>query len=87
MALYTGPMQCFCNAEKKLKHKKSEVYELKNDDGKVVVAEPICLKYRNDKFFSKMLALSITVIIIVINTILKACVVALVGWIGEDTIS
>jgi hypothetical protein len=34
-----------------------------------------------------MLALSITVIIIVINTILKKCVVGLVSWIGEDTIS
>jgi len=59
--------------EKKLKHKKAEVYELKSDDGKVIMAEPICLKYRNDKFFSKMLALSITVIIIVINTILNMC--------------
>lgn len=87
VALYTGPMQCFCVMEKKLKHKKAEVYELKNDDGKVIAAEPICLKYRNDQFFSKMLALSITVIIIVINTILKKCVVGLVSWIGEDTIS
>lgn len=87
VALYTGPMQCFCVMEKKLKHKKAEVYELKNDDGKVVAAEPICLKYRNDQFYSKMLGLSITVIIIVINTILKKCVVALVSWIGEDTIS
>lgn len=87
VALYTGPMQCFCVMEKKLKHKKAEVYELKDDDGKVKAAEPICLKYRNDQFFSKMLALSITVIIIVINTILKLCVVGLVGWIGEDTIS
>jgi hypothetical protein len=34
--------------EKKLKHKKAEVYELKNDDGKVIASEPICLKYRND---------------------------------------
>ena len=35
VALYTGPMQCFCVMEKKLKHKKAEVYELKNDEGKV----------------------------------------------------
>lgn len=87
VALYTGPMQCFCVAEKRLKHKKDEVYELKDEAGKVVAAEPICLKYRNDKFFSKMLALSITVIIITINTILKQCVVLLVSWIGEDTVS
>jgi hypothetical protein len=34
-----------------------------------------------------MLALSITVIIIAINTILKKAVVELVSWIGEDTVS
>lgn len=42
VALYTGPMQCFCNQEKKLKHKKAEFYELK-EDGKVVFREQICL--------------------------------------------
>jgi len=39
VALYTGPLQCFCAAEKKLKHKKSEFYELKNDEGKVTFRE------------------------------------------------
>lgn len=87
VALYTGPMQCFCNAEKKLKHKKSEFYELKNDEGKVTYREQICLQYALDKRNAKLLALSITVIIIVINTVLKLLVVALVGWIGEDTVS
>lgn len=43
VALYTGPMQCFCMAEKKAKHKKSEYYELKNDEGKVTYREQICL--------------------------------------------
>jgi hypothetical protein len=87
VALYTGPMQCFCNAEKKLKHRKSEYYELKNDEGKVTYREQICLQYANDKRNAKLLALSVTVIIIVINTVLKKMVVALVGWIGEDTVS
>jgi hypothetical protein len=87
VALYTGPMQCFCNAEKKLKHKKSMYYELKNDEGKVTFREQICLQYALDKRNAKLLALSITVIIIVINTVLKKMVVALVGWIGEDTVS
>lgn len=34
-----------------------------------------------------MLALSITGIIIGINVVLKLCVVLLVSWIGEDTVS
>jgi hypothetical protein len=37
--LYTGPMQCFCTQENKLKHKKSEYYELKDESGKVTFKE------------------------------------------------
>jgi hypothetical protein len=87
VALYTGPMQCFCDSERKTKHKKSEVYELKDADGKVLFGEPICLHYINDKKLAKLLALSITVIVVVINAILKKIVVLLVSWIGEDTVS
>jgi hypothetical protein len=36
VALYTGPMQCFCVAEKKSKHKKDEMYQLKDDSNKVI---------------------------------------------------
>jgi hypothetical protein len=35
-------------AEKKLKHKKDEVYVLKDDSGKVVAEERICKRYRDD---------------------------------------
>lgn len=87
VALYTGPMQCFCDAERKSKHKKNELYELKDADNKVIFKEPICLHYINDKKLAKLLALSITVIVVVINAILKKIVVALVSWIGEDTVS
>lgn len=89
VALYTGPMQCFCDAERKSKHKKNELYELrdKEEPNKVIFKEPICLHYINDKKLAKLLALSITVIVIVINAILKKIVVALVSWIGEDTVS
>lgn len=38
MPLYTGPMQCFCTQESKLKHSKNEYYELK-EKGKVVLNE------------------------------------------------
>jgi len=37
--------------------------------------------------FSKILALSVTVVVVAVNTIIKKVVVALVGWIGEDTVS
>lgn len=36
---------------------------------------------------SKILALSVTVIVVSVNVILKKAVVALVSWIGEDTVS
>lgn len=80
--LFTGPMQCFCQNEKKTKHKKAEIYELKDDGGNVIFSDPICLRYRNDQFLSKMLALSVTVIVVGVNVILKLIVVKLVGWVG-----
>jgi len=86
-SLCTPAPCCFCDSERKTKHKKSEVYELKDADGKVLFGEPICLHYINDKKLAKLLALSITVIVVVINAILKKVVVLLVSWIGEDTVS
>ena len=86
MPLYTGPMQCFCTQESKLKHKKDEYYELKKR-GKVVFNEQICLQIQNDKILSKILALSVTGIVVAVNVILKQFVVELVGWIGVDTVS
>lgn len=44
---------------------------MKNEDGKVDFNQPICLTYRNDQFYSKVLALSITGIIVGINIVLK----------------
>lgn len=41
--LFSGPMQCFCIAEKKAKHKKREFYEMKDAEGKVIFNEQICL--------------------------------------------
>jgi hypothetical protein len=41
----------------------------------------------NDKILAKILALSATVIVVGINVIIKKIVVALVAWIGEDTVS
>jgi hypothetical protein len=86
VALYTGPMQCFCQAERKLGHKKSEEYILLNEDKKPVFKEKICEQYFNDKLLAKVLALSITGIIVGINLVLKLMVVMLVEWIGEDTV-
>lgn len=69
-----------------MKHKKTEYYELKKE-GKVEFREQICLQYQNDKLLSKILALSVTVIVVGVNVILKKIVVLLVSWIGEDTVS
>jgi len=70
-----------------MKHKKAEFYEQKSSDGKVIFRDQICLKYMNDKIIAKILALSVTVIVVGVNVILKKIVVALVAWIGEDTVS
>lgn len=85
--LFTGPMQCFCINEKNTKHKKTEYYELKDGDGTVKFKEQICRQYQDDKLLSKILALSVTGIVVTVNVILKKIVVFLVSWIGEDTVS
>lgn len=72
---------------KKTKHKKGEFYELKGDNDKTVYREQICLQYQNDKKLAKILALSVTGIVVTVNVILKKIVVLLVSWIGEDTVS
>ena len=85
MPLYTGPFQCFCKHQKQTEHSKNANYELRNADGKVVFSEPICQIYQGDLFKSKLLGLSITLIIIFINMMLRKAILALVKWIGEDT--
>lgn len=87
MALYTGPMQCFCIAEKKDGKKKTEYYTLKDKRGGISFQGQICLEYSNDQLKSKLYGLSITVIIVVINQILKKGIIDMVSWIGIDTLS
>jgi hypothetical protein len=52
--------------------------------GKDVV---ICEEYFYDKYYSKFLGSSISIIIIVVNLILKTAIIRLIQWIGEDTVS
>lgn len=87
MALYYGPMQCFCKAEAKAGKSKSQVYSLFDDKGKKTYSVDICLDYSNDKKMSKLYGLSITGIIICINVILKKLILKMVKWIGFATIS
>jgi len=53
------------------------------------VTEPtaICNTYFGDKSFSTNLGTGISFIIIGINLILKNLIIALITWIGEDTVS
>jgi len=77
-------MQCFCNYEHKHGVKKDHVYE-KVKNSEVVFSEPICKQYANDLLWSKILGQSIAFIIIAVNLILKAVIIQLCFWIGEDT--
>lgn len=60
---------------------------MKDEKGNVKYTEQICLVYSNDKKMAKLYGLSITVIIISINVILKKLIVRMFGWIGFDTVS
>ena len=81
---FEGTMQCFCNNEHKHGVKKDFVYE-KTKDKEVIFSEPICKQYSDDLLWSKILGQSIAFIIIAVNLILKAVIIQLCFWIGEDT--
>lgn len=81
---FEGTMQCFCNYEKRRGVKKDQVYE-KTKNSEVIFSEPICKQYANDLLWSKILGQSIAFIIIAVNLILKAVIIQLCFWIGEDT--
>jgi hypothetical protein len=59
--------------------------------GKPLQEEPketaVCENYFKDKTNSKNLGTLISFIIIGVNTILKNVIIALITWIGEDTVS
>ena len=47
----------------------------------------MCEKYDNDQIMSFILGNSITIVIIVVNTILKEIIILMVCWIGEESFS
>lgn len=47
----------------------------------------MCKQYFSDKLMSKILGTSIGFIIIAVNIVLKTCIIKLITWIGEDTVS
>lgn len=49
--------------------------------------EPICQNVRTDKFYSFVLGISISFVIVIMNTVLKIVVVEAIKFIGDDTIS
>lgn len=86
MTLYTGPLQCFCKAEKKRKESISKEYEL-TEHGLIIFNEPICYNVREDKYWSSVLSVSISFIVVGMNIILRYAVMYLVQWVGDDSLS
>jgi len=61
-----------------------------NEDGTVTTSDEeiqVCDQYFRDVTVSKVLGTSIGFIIIAVNLILKTSIIALITWIGEDTVS
>lgn len=63
-------MQCFCQNQSKKGVKKEFVYTLTDKVGAVLFSEPICQQFLKDMLVSKILSMSIPLIIIVWNLIL-----------------
>ena len=85
---YTGPMQCFCKAERQDNHKSSELYTLTDQkSGEETFSGPICQQYFTDILVSKILGQSVSFIVVGFNIILKYTIMFMVFYIGEETAS
>ena len=74
---YTGYVQCFCN-DRAAENDPSDLgYGSEN--------YPVCQEYMDTKLPNFLASNSITVIITVINIIIKIVTVKLISWIGYDT--
>ena len=89
---FAGIMQCFCDREKKENGQKATEEKIFNIVQTVNGTEQetevqVCKQLYEDKAKSAKVGGSISLIIIVINLILKEIIIRLITWIGEDTIS
>jgi hypothetical protein len=84
---FTGPMQCFCKAEKADGHSSSEVYSFTDVKSSETFSEPICRNFFIDMLIAKVFGQSISIVVILINVILKYTIMYMVLWIGEETSS
>lgn len=84
---FTGPLQCFCQQQKKQDHPNDEIYTLLDANKQPVYQGPICDEYFRDIIISKLLGISIGFIIVGVNVVLKKVIIKLVKWIGYDTYS
>jgi hypothetical protein len=83
-------MACFCDKEKEdKKDPENKNFTItRNDDGTEVTEDvKVCKQYFEDKAYSAKLGGGISLVIVVINLILKTVIIELITWIGEDTIS
>jgi hypothetical protein len=86
IALYTGPLQCFCREEKRRRRPIATQYELR-EKGVLVFQEPICYNVREDQYWSAVLSVSISFIVVGMNIVLRYAVMYLVQWVGDDSLS
>ena len=64
---FSGALMCFCEREQELGARKDKIYEFANSKGEKKIAEPICLQYSNDVFWSGIIGYAISFIVIAIN--------------------
>ena len=73
-------MQCFCNYHKELGDSPSKAYT--NSKGEQYT---FCSNYYRDNMISKILGQSVSIVIILVNLILKTIIIKGITWVGEDT--
>lgn len=76
-------MECYCEKVRN-EHPKNWMRSIKYQNKKV---DKMCSFYFGDVIVAMIIGYSISFLIIAINLILKKVIIALITWVGEDTLS
>ena len=62
-------------------------YKKEDEEGNIEFIDEICYEVRFNYYWSNTIGILISFLIIFINMILKNCVVAMVVWVGDESVS
>ena len=64
-----------------------KLYEKVDEDGNVEFIDEICYDVRFNKYWSNFMSVLISFLIVFMNMVIEYCVVTMVVWVGDESVS